>query len=145
MNFADCNLFINCGGEKAIVDGNEFEADTNPLGPAQYDYTEKWAYSSTGDFADTRDQKYIAKNASLLNMTNSELYKTARLSPLSLKYYGLCLQEGNYTVKLHFAEIMFTDDQNYSSLGQRIFDVSIQVMDCCLIIIPLYYFFLFFI
>ncbi|XP_064947956.1 probable LRR receptor-like serine/threonine-protein kinase At1g53430 isoform X1 [Musa acuminata AAA Group] len=122
----NCNLFINCGGEKAIVDGNEFEADTNPLGPAQYDYTEKWAYSSTGDFADTRDQKYIAKNASLLNMTNSELYMTARLSPLSLKYYGLCLQEGNYEVKLHFAEIMFTDDQNYSSLGQRIFDVSIQ-------------------
>ncbi|XP_064947950.1 probable LRR receptor-like serine/threonine-protein kinase At1g53430 isoform X4 [Musa acuminata AAA Group] len=122
----NCNLFINCGGEKAFVDGNEFEADINQLGPAQYASTEKWAYSSTGDFVDNRDEKYIAKNASLLNMTNSELYKTARLSPLSLKYYGLCLQEGNYTVKLHFAEIMFTDDQNYSSLGQRIFDVSIQ-------------------
>ncbi|URD85243.1 LRR receptor-like serine threonine-protein kinase [Musa troglodytarum] len=121
-----CNLFINCGGEKALVDGNEFEADINQLGPAQYASTEKWAYSSTGDFVDNRDEKYIAINGSLLNMTNSELYKTARLSPLSLKYYGLCLQEGNYTVKLHFAEIMFTDDQNYSSLGQRIFDVSIQ-------------------
>ncbi|URD85244.1 LRR receptor-like serine threonine-protein kinase [Musa troglodytarum] len=122
----NCNLFINCGGEKALVDGNEFEADINQLGPAQYASTEKWAYSSTGDFVDNRDEKYIAINGSLLNMTNSELYKTARLSPLSLKYYGLCLQEGNYTVKLHFAEIMFTDDQNYSSLGQRIFDVSIQ-------------------
>ncbi|KAJ8512608.1 hypothetical protein OPV22_003042 [Ensete ventricosum] len=122
----NCNLFINCGGDKAFVDGNEFEADINQLGPAQYASTEKWAYSSTGDFVDNRDEKYIAKNASLLNITNSELYKTARLSPLSLKYYGLCLQEGNYTVKLHFAEIMFTDNQTYASLGRRIFDVSIQ-------------------
>ncbi|KAK2368168.1 putative leucine-rich repeat receptor serine/threonine-protein kinase [Trifolium repens] len=30
------------------------------------------------------------------------------------------------TVNLHFAEIMFTDDQTYSSLGRRIFDIYIQ-------------------
>ncbi|XP_058100947.1 probable LRR receptor-like serine/threonine-protein kinase At1g07650 isoform X2 [Magnolia sinica] len=59
-------------------------------------------------------------------MPNSELYTKARLSPISLTYYGLCLHNGNYTVKLHFAEIMFMDDKTYSSLGKRIFDVYIQ-------------------
>ncbi|XP_058100948.1 probable leucine-rich repeat receptor-like serine/threonine-protein kinase At3g14840 [Magnolia sinica] len=59
-------------------------------------------------------------------MPNSELYTKARLSPISVTYYGLCLQNGNYTVKLHFAEIMFTDDRTYSSLGKRLFDVYIQ-------------------
>ncbi|GMN19486.1 hypothetical protein TIFTF001_042882, partial [Ficus carica] len=31
-----------------------------------------------------------------------------------------------YKVRLHFAEIMFTNDQTFSSLGRRIFNVSIQ-------------------
>lgn len=52
----------------------------------------------------------------------------ARLSPLSLTYYGFCLKNGNYTVNLHFAEIMFTDDRTSSSLGRRIFDVYVQVL-----------------
>ncbi|CAI8606860.1 unnamed protein product [Vicia faba] len=34
--------------------------------------------------------------------------------------------QGSYKVKLHFAEIMFSDDQTFKSLGRRIFDVSIQ-------------------
>ncbi|CAJ2642040.1 unnamed protein product [Trifolium pratense] len=59
-------------------------------------------------------------------MENSELYMDARVSPLSLTYYGFCLGNGNYTVNLHFAEIMFTDDQTYNSLGRRIFDIYIQ-------------------
>lgn len=51
----------------------------------------------------------------------------ARLSPLSLTYYGFCLFNGKYTVKLYFAEIMFSDNQTFSSLGRRIFDIYIQV------------------
>ncbi|XP_074572549.1 putative LRR receptor-like serine/threonine-protein kinase At1g53440 [Curcuma longa] len=124
----NCNLFINCGGNEVVVDGNVYEADITRLGPSYFDDYGKWAYSSTGDFVDNRDEKYIATstNSSSLYMDNSSLYMTARLSPLSLKYYGLCLHEGNYTVKLHFAEIMFPDDQTFPSVGQRIFDVSIQ-------------------
>ncbi|KAF5478526.1 hypothetical protein F2P56_005077, partial [Juglans regia] len=34
--------------------------------------------------------------------------------------------KGSYKVKLYFAEIMFSDDQTFSSLGRRIFNVSIQ-------------------
>lgn len=39
-----------------------------------------------------------------------EIYKTARISPLVLTYYGLGLGNRNYTVSLHFAEIGFKAD-----------------------------------
>jgi hypothetical protein len=60
-------------------------------------------------------------------MPDAELYMKARGSPISLTYYGFCLANGSYTVKLHFAEIMFTDDQTYGSLGRRVFDIYLQV------------------
>lgn len=60
-------------------------------------------------------------------MTGGNIYNNARLAPTSLRYYGLCLRQGSYRVRLHFAEIMYTDDSTFSSLGRRIFDVSIQV------------------
>ncbi|KAL5716571.1 hypothetical protein ACHQM5_018241 [Ranunculus cassubicifolius] len=69
---------------------------------------------------------YIATNSSRLTMNDTQLYMTARVSPLSFTYYGLCLLNGNYTVNLHFAEIVFTNDNTFSSLGRRIFDVYIQ-------------------
>ena len=110
------------------VEGNDYEDDSAPSGPSRY-YTDniRWASSSTGLFTDNSEANYIATNASLLNMANPELYTTARLCPLSLRYYGICLQKGNYNVSLHFAEIIFTDDQTFSSVGRRLFDVSIQV------------------
>ncbi|XP_060974754.1 probable LRR receptor-like serine/threonine-protein kinase At1g53430 [Cannabis sativa] len=52
--------------------------------------------------------------------------KTARISPLSLTYFGRCLANGSYTVKLHFSEIIFRDNKSYFSLGRRIFDVYVQ-------------------
>ncbi|KAH7840769.1 hypothetical protein Vadar_021351 [Vaccinium darrowii] len=59
-------------------------------------------------------------------MNDSQLYTKARLSPLSLTYYGRCLANGNYTVTLHFAEIIFRDNRSYWSLGRRMFDIYIQ-------------------
>ncbi|KAF3607165.1 hypothetical protein DY000_02044676 [Brassica cretica] len=44
---------------------------------------------------------------------------TAKVSHSSLTYYGLCLVNGNYTVHLHFAEIIFTDDKTLYSLGSN--------------------------
>ena len=69
---------------------------------------------------------YIA-DSSIVNY--SELYRTARLSPMSLKYYGFCMRKGSYKVRLYFAEIQYTNDETFSSLGRRIFDVSIQVSE----------------
>lgn len=71
---------------------------------------------------------YVANNISTLRVNDSGLYMTARLSPISLTYYGRCLANGNYTVKLHFAEIVFRDNRSFQSLGRRMFDVYIQVL-----------------
>ncbi|KAI8006244.1 putative leucine-rich repeat receptor-like serine/threonine-protein kinase [Camellia lanceoleosa] len=119
---------INCGGSKVVaVDGKTYEEDTDPAGPSRlFISPTNWAFSSTGDFVENDSPTYIGKNSSRLSMKNSELYMNARLSPLSLTYYGFCLLNGNYTVNLHFAEIVFTDDETYSSVGRRIFDVYIQ-------------------
>ncbi|RVW59344.1 putative leucine-rich repeat receptor-like serine/threonine-protein kinase [Vitis vinifera] len=123
-------MHINCGGKEVIVDGNTtYEDDTDSGGPSKfYQSRTNWAFSSTGHFMDDDHptDSFIGTNVSRLTMENSGLYTTARLSALSLTYYGFCLENGNYTVKLHFAEITFTDDKTYSSLGRRLFDVYVQ-------------------
>ncbi|KAK7244158.1 hypothetical protein RIF29_38976 [Crotalaria pallida] len=122
------SLFINCGGPKTEFSGNEYEADLDRRGTSNFVLSNdgKWAYSSTGVFLGNSDAAYIATNKFSLNISGAQYYQTARLAPLSLNYYGLCMLKGNYNVKLHFAEIMFSNDQNFSSVGRRIFDVSVQ-------------------
>ncbi|XP_028772711.1 probable LRR receptor-like serine/threonine-protein kinase At1g53430 isoform X2 [Neltuma alba] len=124
------SLFINCGGPKMKFEGNEYEEDSNANGISYFNIKDdKWAYSSTGTYIFNDKADYVTsvtKNEFSLNVNGSEYYQTARLSPSSLKYYGLCMLNGSYKVKLHFAEIMFSDDQTFSSLGTRIFNVSIQ-------------------
>ncbi|KAL6629381.1 hypothetical protein ACP70R_029146 [Stipagrostis hirtigluma subsp. patula] len=122
------SLYINCGGRSVTIDGNTYEDDSSQIGTSSFDLSDdrKWAYSSTGDFVGNENADYIARNTSKLTLAHPELYTEARLSPLSLKYYGLCMENGEYMVKLHFAEIVFTEDRTYSSNGKRIFDVFIQ-------------------
>ncbi|KAI3465878.1 hypothetical protein Pfo_022541 [Paulownia fortunei] len=126
------SLHINCGGkEVSITNNTTYEADLEARGASMFYWRQNWAFSSTGNFMDNDldSDNYIETNASTLYNTTapvSELYTTARVSPLSLTYYGLCLLNGNYSVKLHFAEIVFTDDNSFNSLGRRIFDVYLQ-------------------
>ncbi|KAK1404904.1 LRR receptor serine/threonine-protein kinase [Heracleum sosnowskyi] len=118
------SLFINCGGPNVTSGGREYEADLVEEGWSYfYNPTDRWAYSSSGVFMRNDNSKFVAKKT---NVTGEEYYQTARLSPSSLKYYGLCLQKGSYKVRLHFAEIQFSDDATFSGIGRRIFDVSIQ-------------------
>ncbi|CAL5405969.1 unnamed protein product [Camellia sinensis] len=121
-------LFINCEGDQTSFEGHEYEVDKNPQGESYFfSSSDKWAYSSTGSLiGNNSNTSLIADNKFSLNLTGGELYSTARLAPISLKYYGLCLHMGWYNVRLHFAEIMFSDGQKFSSLGRRIFDISIQ-------------------
>ncbi|KAJ0103589.1 hypothetical protein Patl1_04927 [Pistacia atlantica] len=122
-------LGINCGGKEETINGRTYEDDTYQAGPSNFYRRDTWAFSSTGRFLDDDRpiKTYIALNSSILSTNDPQLYTQARLSPLSLTYYGFCLGNGNYTVKLHFAEIIFTDDKTYSSLGRRVFDAYIQV------------------
>ncbi|XAR56438.1 Non-specific serine/threonine protein kinase [Bertholletia excelsa] len=121
------SLFINCGGDKTTSGGNEYAADLTTGRASYFYFSDKWAYSTTGVFTGDEDGNYKANNSFGLNITGADFYQTARLAPTSLRYYGLCLRKGSYKVTLHFAEIMFSGDQTFSSLGRRYFDVSIQV------------------
>ncbi|RVW29617.1 putative LRR receptor-like serine/threonine-protein kinase [Vitis vinifera] len=123
------SLHINCGGERTTIGDVVYEADNDLAGPSEFNpIRDNWGFSSTGHFWDQNrtSNDYIAQNVSMLRMNDSELYKRARLSPLSFTYYGRCLADGNYTVKLHFAEIVIRDNKSFHSLGRRIFDVYIQ-------------------
>ncbi|XP_075669451.1 putative leucine-rich repeat receptor-like serine/threonine-protein kinase At3g14840 isoform X3 [Castanea sativa] len=122
-------LQINCGGPEVTIDGNTmYDDDTDPGGASKFFRRGNWAFSSTGHFMDDSKQQdiYILENSSKLTMANPVLYMTARLSPLSLTYYAFCLGTGTYKINLHFAEIKFTNDNTYSSLGRRVFDIYIQ-------------------
>ncbi|KAJ1441590.1 Serine/threonine-protein kinase, active site [Sesbania bispinosa] len=125
------SLHINCGGKQTVIEGITYDEDIDPAGPAVYKHSgDNWAFSNTGHFLDNNTAKYLlpytTENETRLYMSDTELYKNARISPVSLSYYGFCLENGDYMVKLHFAEIMFADDNTYSSLGRRVFDVYIQ-------------------
>jgi len=91
-------------------------------------YEGHWGYSSTGDFMDDGIYLNTRFTRTLTSSNLPELYQTARVTPLSLTYFLYCLENGKYTVKLHFAEIQFTNDKTYSSLGKRLFDIYIQVL-----------------
>ncbi|XP_010655582.1 probable LRR receptor-like serine/threonine-protein kinase At1g07650 isoform X3 [Vitis vinifera] len=123
------SLHINCGGEETRSGNIVYEEDKDEGGPAKFQpKKDNWGFSSSGHFwdGDKIASDYIATNVSILKMNYSELYTTARLSPLSLTYYGRCLADGKYSVKLHFAEIIMRDNESFHSLGRRIFDVYIQ-------------------
>ncbi|XP_027064127.1 probable leucine-rich repeat receptor-like serine/threonine-protein kinase At3g14840 isoform X1 [Coffea arabica] len=122
------SLHINCGGGEVKTGDTSYEDDSQPGGPSKfYQSGTNWGFSSTGHFMDNESLTYVLSNGSRFSGNDANnLYSEARLSPLSLTYYGFCLLNGNYMVKLHFAEIKITNDGTYRSLGRRIFDIHIQ-------------------
>ncbi|KAI0496977.1 hypothetical protein KFK09_023303 [Dendrobium nobile] len=122
------SLHINCGGRETVINGTTYQADGEEGGASMFYFDDDWALSSTGYFMDddVSSDNYIATNTSVLSMPNADLYTEARISPLSLTYYGLCMFTGSYTVELHFAETVFQDDNKFDSLGKRFFNVFIQ-------------------
>eukprot|EP00258_Populus_trichocarpa_P031953 XP_024447972.1 probable LRR receptor-like serine/threonine-protein kinase RFK1 isoform X2 [Populus trichocarpa] len=132
--WADSNcLHVNSGGKDITINENKttlsYEGDGQVEGgAAKYFVNDQsfWGFSSTGDFMDDYDYQNTRYTVSLQSSTIPELYQTARISPISLTYFHYCLQNGNYTVNLHFAEIQFTNDHTYNSLGRRIFDIYVQ-------------------
>ncbi|CAN6886713.1 unnamed protein product [Brassica oleracea] len=119
---------INCGGTELTVNGTKYDADSTDR-PLFYDSRNCWVSSNTGKFMDDeRSPKGVTfgANTSELNIADPILYTHARLSAISLTYYALCLGQGNYIVNLHFAEIMFSDNETYSRLGRRFFDIYVH-------------------
>ncbi|XP_054801798.1 probable LRR receptor-like serine/threonine-protein kinase RFK1 isoform X2 [Prosopis cineraria] len=132
QQYSTC-LHINSGGINVKVTENKGETlylgDGNVGGGAatyHYSNTYNWGFSSTGDFMDDFNSQNIRYIVSLPSSNMPKLYTTARISPLSLTYFHNCMENGNYTVNLHFSEIQFTNDNTYTSLGKRIFDIYVQ-------------------
>nr|XP_028943504.1 uncharacterized protein LOC103429730 isoform X10 [Malus domestica] len=123
------SLFINCGGEETRVDGNKYDQDND----TSLFYTspkENWAYSLSGGYGvrESNTSNYIKSmtGVPISGGYEAPLYEKARLSPVSLKYYAFCLRKGNYTVTLYFNEVVYTKNEDYTSLRKRVFDVYIQ-------------------
>ncbi|CAN7078555.1 unnamed protein product [Brassica oleracea var. botrytis] len=113
---------ISCGGPEMRSNGEVFEKDDEDLGTASFFVSDvqRWAASSVGFYAGARNNVWI------INTLDAELYKSARHSSSSLRYYGLGLENGGYTVTLQFAEIVITDSYSWKGLGTRRFDIYIQ-------------------
>ncbi|KAL4627844.1 hypothetical protein ACB092_05G195000 [Castanea dentata] len=126
------NFSIKCGGREMPAEGIVYEAENaSSFGPAWYYVTdtEKWAVSNVGRFAERNNQSYVEITlAQVIATSTPELYQTSRMSPGSLRYYGLGLDNGLYNVSLFFAETGFDyiSSQTWKSLGRRVFDIYIQ-------------------
>ncbi|CAA7406849.1 unnamed protein product [Spirodela intermedia] len=122
---------INCGGRSSITasDGIVYEIDDQGLSTASYHVSadQKWGVSSTGKFVDATSPNYtLSVMNQFTNTLDTELFQSARLSPSSLRYYGLGLENGNYTITLQYAETAFPETQTWQSHGRRVFNVYVQ-------------------
>ncbi|KAL5555838.1 hypothetical protein UlMin_038074 [Ulmus minor] len=123
------DLHINCGGEETNLDGIIYESDNDSSPVYTSPHGKNWVRISSGE-------QSIVKIKCGISVSNAPLYDKARFASVSLKYYGLCLEDGKYNVTLHFAEIVFannTDEADntksdfpYESLKKRIFNINVQ-------------------
>ncbi|CAA0822383.1 Probable LRR receptor-like serine/threonine-protein kinase [Striga hermonthica] len=121
---------IKCGGPQIIsFDRTLYERENETLGPATYYVTNdrRWAVSNAGLVADNTNPQYTTQTTSpVVNTLDSQLYQTARASSGSLRYYGLGLENGNYTVRLQFTETEVLNTRTWESRGRRVFDIYLQ-------------------
>ncbi|KAJ0081258.1 hypothetical protein Patl1_11744 [Pistacia atlantica] len=125
------NFAIKCGGAEMTAEKVVYETENSSLGAASFNVAskEKWAVSNVGLFSENENPTYVGTTqAQVIGTRAPELYQTSRLSPGSLRYYGLGLQNGLYNVTLLFAETAIEDPstQRWQSLGRRVFDIYIQ-------------------
>ncbi|PRQ19495.1 putative malectin [Rosa chinensis] len=126
------NFGINCGGPEitSSSNGRVYEKENEPLGPASYFVTgtSRWGVSNVGYFAGSTNPQYTSFSLSqFTNAFDSVLFQTARLSASSIRYFGLGLENGNYTVNLKFAEHVILAATTGKFLGRRLFDIYIQI------------------
>ncbi|KAL9227071.1 hypothetical protein vseg_002808 [Gypsophila vaccaria] len=118
---------IKCGGP-AIKSSNgiRYEKEDETLGSASYFVSgDKWAVSNVGLFNGNSNASDTYTSPRQFANRDTEVFQTARLSAGSLRYYGIGLQNGNYSVRLQFAEIQIEDGKTWKSLGRRVFDIYI--------------------
>ncbi|KAG2640971.1 probable LRR receptor-like serine/threonine-protein kinase At1g56130 isoform X2 [Panicum virgatum] len=123
---------VDCGSNRSMKgsDNTMYDVDPSDIGASSYYVTgqTRWGVSNVGKFNQAPNGSNIiySSNEPFQNAADSELFQTARMSASSLRYYGLGLENGNYTVVLQFAETAYPDTQTWQSLGRRVFDIYVQ-------------------
>ncbi|GJN01755.1 hypothetical protein PR202_ga19047 [Eleusine coracana subsp. coracana] len=122
---------VDCGSTRSVSGSDTlmYQSDDAKLGAASYFVTgtPTWGVSNVGTFLNASNGSYtIYSSRQFQNTLDPELFQTARMSPSSLRYYGVGLENGNYTVTLQFAEFDYEDSQTWKSVGRRVFDIYIQ-------------------
>ncbi|XP_010460751.2 PREDICTED: probable LRR receptor-like serine/threonine-protein kinase At1g29720, partial [Camelina sativa] len=127
------SLHINCGGPDVTIENSRgkflYEGDNYNITSSAMSYHGKyWGFSNTGEFMDDAitEDTYSVSSESAVSAKYPELYKSARRSPLSLAYFAFCLENETYNVKLHFAEIQFSDEEPFARLAKRFFNIYVQ-------------------
>ncbi|KAJ0870099.1 putative Malectin domain-containing protein [Helianthus annuus] len=119
---------INCGGPPYTSSNRLLHAqETEDLGEATYyvNSERRWGVSNVGQRQNSKST--VSSSLQFTNASDSELFQTARISAGSLRYYGLGLQNGNYTVTLQFAELEIENGRTWKSTGRRVLDIYLQV------------------
>ncbi|CAO2189367.1 unnamed protein product [Urochloa humidicola] len=122
---------VDCGSNRSMTgsDNTFYEIDPTNIGAASYYVTgqTRWGVSNVGKFNEAPNGSYmIYSSRQFQNALDSELFQTARMSPSSLRYYGIGLENGNYTVELQFAEFAYPESLTWQSTGRRVFDIYVQ-------------------
>ncbi|KAJ3695478.1 hypothetical protein LUZ60_000855 [Juncus effusus] len=130
-------IAIKCGGNVQNLENiYYYQNDTNPLSSADlsFDPNNFWLVSNIASFPtneSTTTYNYTVSTNNNISKTNSmdpgPLYQTARTSQSSLSYYIVGLPNANdYTVELHFAEIVIGDPTtSWTGLGKRFFNIKV--------------------
>ncbi|GMY21966.1 probable LRR receptor-like serine/threonine-protein kinase At1g56130 [Fagus crenata] len=102
------NFSIKCGGNGMPAEGIVYEAENSPSFGATWFYVtqiEKWAVSNVGSLAERNNQSYVQNSLAQVTGTKTpELYQYSRMSPGSLRYYGLGLDNGLYNGSLELKD-----------------------------------------
>ncbi|KAL0311768.1 UNVERIFIED_CONTAM: putative LRR receptor-like serine/threonine-protein kinase [Sesamum radiatum] len=114
---------VNLNNEKASSMLPCFQGNTECRTKASFSINSGGTAQAAVDGIKFDDDSEQLGAASFYTSTNND----GRISPSSLRYYGLGLENGVYRIELHFAEIQMLDDPtSWKALGRRVFDVYIQ-------------------
>ncbi|XP_073010504.1 uncharacterized protein [Typha latifolia] len=126
--FVNSSFAVKCGGNEQMSSGIYFYDDSNNLRAAEFHVNREhqWVVSNVGSYLLDPVNSIVTTSAEINGTFETELYKSARRSPSSLRYYAVGLPNGTYKVDLYFAEIVIDDSKSWKSLGRRFFDIYIQ-------------------
>ncbi|KAF8690581.1 hypothetical protein HU200_040948 [Digitaria exilis] len=123
---------VDCGSNRSTMgsDNTIYDVDATDLGASSYyvNGQTRWGVNNVGKYNQAANGSNIIYSSiqQFQNTADSELFQTERMSASSLRYYGLGLENGNYTVVLQFAETGYPDTETWQSLGRRVFDIYVQ-------------------